>query len=386
MSEITFNTWGVIALFFAGTFLLTYILIPIIIDVAKFNNFVDNPNGRSSHKNSTPTLGGVAFFVALIIAFFFLNNWNTSNLTIHIIPGLTILFLTGLKDDLVVLSPASKLSAQIIAIVFLLSNGLMRISGFNGFLGIEEVPFYIMHPISMFIILTIINAFNLIDGIDGLASIIGSVISFVYAAIFYYLGLYYFSLLSVVSLAMLLAFLRFNLSHKKKIFMGDTGSLITGFIISIFTIRFLALSPDKLETLPFHLDNVPFIAMAVLIVPLFDLTRVFTIRIFNKKNPFKPDRKHTHHVLIDLGLSHRKTSLLMGVFNILFIGVFFILGTNFNNLVLFIFFLSTVLIILYILYRLDFSFSNIKKRISRKKKVESIKMKLFPKNAKEKKI
>jgi UDP-N-acetylmuramyl pentapeptide phosphotransferase/UDP-N-acetylglucosamine-1-phosphate transferase len=375
--EITFNIWGIFVLFFIGTFLLTYIIIPIIIDVAKYNNYVDNPNGRSSHKNVTPTLGGLSFFVALIIAFFFLDKWNSSNLTIHIIPGLTILFLTGLKDDIVVLSPASKLSAQIIATVFLLSNPEMHMLGFNGFLGIETIPYYLMYPISAFIILTIINAFNLIDGIDGLASTIGSIISLVYAAIFYYLELYYLAILSIVTLAMLLAFLRFNLSFKKKIFMGDTGSLITGFMISIFTIRFLALSPEKLENLPFHLDNIPFIAMAVLIVPLFDLARVFTIRIFNKKNPFKPDRKHAHHILIDLGLSHKKTTLLMGVFNLLFIGLFVVLGTNFSNVTLIVIFISIVLVMLYILYRLDFSFSNLKKRILRKKKVADIKSKLF---------
>ena len=380
MPEITFNIWGIFILFFIGTFLLTYIIIPIIIDVAKFENFVDNPNNRSSHKNVTPTLGGISFYVALIIALFFLHPWDDSNLSIYIIPGLTILFLTGLKDDIVVLSPASKLSAQVIATIFLLTNSVMHIASFNGFLGIETLPYYLMYPISAFVILTIVNAFNLIDGIDGLASTIGGVISLVYAAIFYYLGLYYLAILSIVTLAMLLAFLRYNLSFKKKIFMGDTGSLITGFMISIFTIRFLALSPDKLETLPFHLGNIPFIAMAVLIIPLFDLARVFVIRIANKQSPFKPDRKHTHHILIDLGISHKIASLVMGVFNLLFIGLFFILGANYNNLVLIIFFVVIVLLMIYILYRLDFSFSNLKKRITHKKKVKSIKTKIFSKN------
>jgi len=298
-------------------------------------------------------------------------------LSIYIIPGLTILFLTGLKDDIVVISPASKLSAQIIASIFVLSNEVMQIQGLNGFLGIHEIPIIIAFPICVFIMITIINAYNLIDGIDGLASTIGGIISIVYAVVFYYLELYYFSFLGIIVLAMLLAFLRFNLSYKKKIFMGDTGSLTIGFMISIFTIRFLALTPDKLDTLPFHLDNIPFVVMAVLIVPLFDLARVFTIRLFNKKNPFKPDRNHTHHILIDLGLSHKQTSLIMGMVNLIFIFLFVILGTNFNNATLIIRFVTLVLILFYILYRLDFSFSNLKRRISRKKKVADLKSKIF---------
>ncbi len=386
MSQITFNIEGIFILFFIGVFLLTYIIIPIIIDVAEFKKYVDSPNGRSSHKKVTPTLGGVSFFVALMLALFFLNKWNVSNISIYMIPGLTILFLTGLKDDIVVLSPASKLSAQVIASIFVLSNEVMQIQGLNGFLGIGEIPIILIFPICIFIMVTIINAYNLIDGIDGLASTIGGIISIVYAVIFYYLGLYYFAMLSIVVLAMLLAFLRYNLSFKKKIFMGDTGSLIIGFMISIFTIRFLALPPDKLDILPFHLENIPFIVMALLIVPLFDLARVFTIRIFNRKNPFRPDRKHAHHILIDLGLSHKKTSVIMGLFNLFFIVLFVVLGTSFNNTTLIIIFSALVILLFYILYRLDFSFSNLKKRIARKRKVENIKSKIFPKTKKNSKI
>jgi len=386
VSEITFNIEGLFILFFIGTFLLTYIIIPIIIDVAKYKNFLDNPNGRSSHDRVVPTLGGISFFVALILAFFFLNKWNISSISIYIIPGLTILFLTGLKDDIVVLSPASKLSAQIIASIFVLSNEIMHIQGFNGFLGIGEIPILVAFPICVFIMVTIINAYNLIDGIDGLASIIGSIISIVYGVIFYYLGLYYFAFLSIIVVAMLLAFLRYNLSYKKKIFMGDTGSLIIGFMISIFTIRFLAINPVKLDTLPFHLNNIPFIVVAVLIVPLFDLARVFTIRLFNKKNPFKPDRKHAHHILIDLGISHKKASVIMGLINLIFIVLFVILGTNFNNITLIIIFSAIVLIMFYILHRLDFSFSNLKTRISHKRKVDNIKSKIFSNKKKDPKV
>lgn len=384
MDQITFNIKSLSLLFFVGTFLLTYILIPIIIDVAEYRKYVDSPNGRSSHKKTTPTLGGIAFFVAIMLAFFFLKNWNISDITIYLIPGLTILFLTGLKDDIVVLSPASKLSAQIIAAVFILANPVMQISGLNGFLGFHEIPLLIIYPLSVFLIVTIINAFNLIDGIDGLASIIGSIISIVFAIIFYYVGLYYFALFSVITVAMLSAFLRYNLSFKKKIFMGDTGSLIIGFIISIFTIRFLAIVPEKLEMLPFHLQNIPFIAISLLFVPLFDLVRVFILRLLNKKNPFKPDRKHVHHILIDMGMSHKKASIIIGIFNIIFIIFFAILGTNFNNLTLTIILIILAVALFFTLIRLDLSFSNLKKRITFKNKMQNVKEKIIPSSKKKK--
>lgn len=377
MSEVIFNIESIFLLFFIGTFFTTYVIIPMIIKVAEYKNYTDKPNGRSSHIKCVPTLGGVAFFITLILAFFFIKDWNTSNLSIYIIPGLAILFLTGLKDDIMVISPSSKLSAQILAVVFILSNSAMQIQGLNGFLGFDEIPVYVVFPISVLLMVVIINAYNLIDGIDGLASIIGIIISISFGIIFYYLELYYFSILSIMVFAMLLAFLRYNLSYDKKIFMGDTGSLIIGFMISILTIRFLAITPNNLEKLPFLKENIPFIVLAILIVPLFDLGRVFLIRILNKRNPFRPDRNHAHHILIDLGLSHPKASLLLGLFNLLFLVLFAFLAIRFKNIPLFITSFVIIFVLFYTLYRLDFSFKNLKKRVFHKKKVDDIKSKLF---------
>ena len=310
-------------LLFIGAFLLTYLTIPKIIGVVEYKRLMDNPNQRSSHSSRTPTLGGISFFYVLVFALFFIKDRAIFEETLYIIPGLTILFIVGLKDDLVVLSPGSKLIAQALAIVFVLVNPSFTIESLNGFLNIYDIPYYLYLGIAGFLMITIINSYNLIDGIDGLASMVGIVIMMIYTTIFYMSGEYFFSLISITMNACLMAFFGFNISSNKKIFMGDTGSLIVGFIISILTLKFLALKPESYEGLPFLLENAPLIAISILIVPLFDTARVFTIRIANKRGPFSPDRNHTHHVLIDYwGLSHKQASFIIGCFNLIFVVLF----------------------------------------------------------------
>ena len=225
--------------------------------------------------------------------------------------------------------------------------------------------------------ITIINAYNLIDGIDGLAASIGIVISLIYGLIFVYLDYPFFVLLCLSVIAMLAAFLRYNLSKSQKIFMGDTGSLIMGFIISVFTINFLSFKTPDLENLPVVVENLPFIAFSILIIPLFDTFRVFAIRMFNKKSPFSPDRNHMHHILIDLGLSHFKTSLILSIANILFVTIFAIVASSSKQIIL-IFLLALILIgLFYLFFMLDFKFSNLKKKVKFKKKTKELKDKII---------
>lgn len=365
-------------LFFAGAYIITYLTIPKIIGLVEYKNLMDNPNVRSSHVNKTPTLGGVAFFYTLIFSLFFLRAWSEYDEAFYLIPGLTILFIIGLKDDLVVLSPYTKLIAQIMAISFVISNESFTIYSLNGFFGIEEIPIYIYYIISGFIMLTIINAYNLIDGIDGLAAIVGIIILIIYATIFYMTKEYFFLLISLTLNGCLIAFLKYNLSNdsKERIFMGDTGSLIAGFIISTLTLKFLALSPEKFDSLPFLIENVPLIAISILIVPLFDTARVFTIRVASKRSPFSADRNHTHHILIDyFKLSHRKASFIIGGFNLIFVYLFILLGSASYNFWLATILAVTVIILGYIFFTFDYSFANLKRKIRFRKKVDKAKMK-----------
>ena len=367
---------------FIGAFLLTYLTIPKIIKVVEHKRLMDDPNHRSSHTNKTPTLGGVSFFYTLVFALFFIKNRDQFDEVMHIIPGLTILFIMGLKDDLVVISPGTKLLAQVFAIIFVLTNPSFTIYSLNGFLNINEIPYYLYLIIGGFMMLTIINSYNLIDGIDGLASIVGMVIMVIYTTIFYMSEEYFFALLSITMNASLMAFLGFNLSSDKKIFMGDTGSLIVGFVISVLTLKFLALRPVAYTDLPFLLENAPLIAISILIVPLFDTARVFAIRIANKKGPFSPDRNHTHHVLIDYwGLTHKQASFIIGCFNLMFVMLFIVLGSTAKNLGMVIMLVSVVIILGYIFFKYNYNFATLKQKILLKRKVEKIKSKVEEKGS-----
>ena len=367
--------------FFIGAFILTYFTIPKIIGVVEYKSLMDDPNKRSSHGTKTPTLGGIAFFYTLIFALFFLKNWDHFDEAIYFVPSLTILFIVGLKDDLVVLSPFTKLVAQLMAIGFILMNDSFKIDSLNGFLGIQEIPSYLYYTVGAFMMLTIINAYNLIDGIDGLAAIVGTVILILYTTIFYVTGEYFYALICLTLNGSIMAFLGYNFSATKKIFMGDTGSLIVGFIISVLTLKFLALKPTAYEELPFLLENAPLIAISILIVPLFDTARVFAIRLANKKGPFSPDRNHTHHILIDYwGLTHKQASIIIGSFNLIFVILFIIIASISKNIIVAGFLIISVVLLGYIFYRYDYSFTNLKRKILIQKKVEKIKEKIKDKS------
>ena len=222
--------------------------------------------------------------------------------------------------------------------------------------------------------LVIINSYNLIDGIDGLASIVGIVILIIYTTIFYITEEYFFALLSISLNGILMAFYGFNISSSRKIFMGDTGSLLVGFIISILTLKFLALGPQSYEGLPFLLENAPLIAIAILIVPLFDTARVFTIRVANKKSPFSPDRNHVHHVLIDFwGLSHKQASFIIGLFNLLFVTLFIVLGSTAKNLGMVVILIGAIIVLAFIFFKYNYNFTTLKQKILLKRKVQKLK-------------
>jgi UDP-N-acetylmuramyl pentapeptide phosphotransferase/UDP-N-acetylglucosamine-1-phosphate transferase len=296
---------------------------------------MDDPNERSSHLEATPNLGGIAFYVALMLSFYFTQPFDETGAVMSMIPGLTILFIVGLKDDLVVLAPLSKLIAQIAAALFLVFHYQYNIESLHGFMGIEGISIYVTVPVAVLIVVSIINALNLIDGIDGLAATVGIIMFTVFASLFYLADNHFLMLTCLVMIGTLLAFLWFNLSKTQKIFMGDTGSMIIGFMLGLMTVRLLALDVEKLAQLPFQYENLPFVVAAILIIPLFDTVRVFTLRILKKKSPFAPDRTHIHHLIIDYyQISHRRASFFIGVANFLFIALFSFLAMRTNQWVM----------------------------------------------------
>lgn len=367
------NNYLLLVILLLGSFIVTYIVMPKIIGVATYKRLMDNPNERSSHKRITPSLGGIAFYIVLVLGLYFLRPVDQADKAMAMIPGLLILFIIGLKDDLVVLGPLTKIFAQVAAISFVLIHPDFHIRDLHGFMGIQEVSTYVTIPLAAFIMLSIINAFNLIDGIDGLAAIVGIVIFTVLGVLFFLLHLPFFLGVSLIMIGSLIAFLRFNLSSDKKIFMGDTGSLLIGFIIACAVIRVFAVPSAQLSSLPFYLDNLPLVVMAILVVPFFDTARVFTIRIMNRRSPFSPDRNHIHHILIDyLKLSHKQASMAIGAVNVIFISIFILLSTSVNNYALLGITLIFLLGLTYLFYRLNFSYKNLRRRLLWRRKLKKL--------------
>jgi UDP-N-acetylmuramyl pentapeptide phosphotransferase/UDP-N-acetylglucosamine-1-phosphate transferase len=182
---------------------------------------------------------------------------------------------------------------------------------------VYQVPYWFSVAISMFTILVIINSYNLIYGIDGLAGGIGAISSFTFGLWFYNYNQIALCILAFSLFSSLLAFLVYNFSPAN-IFMGDTGSLVVGLILSVLTIEFIELSFDA-APYAFPFRSSPAMAIAILILPLADTFRIFTVRIMNKRSPFQADRNHIHHQLLDLGLTHREAALTLYLVNIGFI-------------------------------------------------------------------
>lgn len=311
---------------FLIAFAVTYYIIPKIIWVVHSRDLIDKPDYRSSHKESTPTMAGVAFFLSIISVLFFIKNQDIDNIGLNLIAAITVVFIIGLKDDLVISTPKAKTLGQLIAISALLLNDSMQTISLEGFLGLESPPTYAAIPILTFVLLGIVNAYNLIDGIDGLAATIGIVIFSGFAVLFLLIEQQFYVLVAIGFIGILLAYLRYNFSKTKKIFMGDTGSLIVGFCIAFLTARYLATSIPPTSELPFLNENKIIVVLAIISLPLFDTLRVIGVRILNKKSPFSPDRNHIHHILIDSGLKHYKASLFLAMLNVVIVGIVVLLS------------------------------------------------------------
>ena len=308
------------------------LLIPKIRNLSIKLNFSEASNNRSSHQGKVASFGGVAFFLSYIFILFFAETLDTSHVSLTLLTSVTIMFFTGLLDDMSDLSPKVKFFAQIIAVSFLMTEPDFRLLSLHGFMGIYEIPLYISVFGSMFFLLGLINAFNLIDGIDGLTGITGIIVASFYSYMFYELGYYYYLTISLATIATLLAFLRFNFSRKRKIFMGDTGSLVIGLVLGLLTFKLLALNTGAYASLSFNRQQLPLFLIGVLFVPLLDTLRVMSLRALRGVSMFKPDRNHIHHIIIDYGLSHRRASFFIGLLNLIVALIMFFVIQTFNNL------------------------------------------------------
>ncbi|MEM6846055.1 MAG: MraY family glycosyltransferase [Bacteroidota bacterium] len=308
--------WVLLSSVLLTSFFITSAVIPAVIRVAREKNLVDEPNNRSSHWQNTPSLGGVAIFASIIIVFTVASSWsNSSDFSFfQILPAIVILFFIGIKDDILVIDPAKKLLAQVGAGIIFIALTDIRVSNFYGMLGVHELSYILSFGITLFVFVVVTNAYNLIDGIDGLAGCLGIVAATAYGIYFTVTGVMWGTLLCATLVGALVGFLRFNFSKHHKIFMGDSGSLVVGFILAVLSVKFIQFneSPNT-----WYIGNAPTLAIAVLAVPLFDTLRVFSHRLMQGNSPFTPDRNHVHHLIVDNGNSHLRATIYLSVASVL---------------------------------------------------------------------
>jgi UDP-N-acetylmuramyl pentapeptide phosphotransferase/UDP-N-acetylglucosamine-1-phosphate transferase len=309
---------------FIIAFYTSYKIIPVVIRIAHLKNLVDEPNNRTSHKKAVPTLGGVGIFIGFAVAslllasYYFVPEFNS------LLLGMLVLFFLGIKDDILVLSAKKKLVGQILVAFLITFLGDVRITSFEGILGIYDIPYWPSILSSMFIFIALINAVNLIDGIDGLASGFGILTSTFFGVDFYILGHFAWAMLCFAMAGALFAFLLYNVfGNANKIFMGDTGSLVLGLFITTATLKFINI--NAVSSGPFSINFAPALAISVLVLPVFDTLRVFSIRIANGQSPFHPDKRHIHHLMLRLGFSHKASTAILLSVNAAIIGICFAL-------------------------------------------------------------
>ncbi|MEM9650228.1 MAG: MraY family glycosyltransferase, partial [Bacteroidota bacterium] len=306
-------------------FLSSIRMYPVIIYIVRSKNMMDEPGGRKIHSTQIPTLGGVGMFasfsVALIVFGIFIGLGETDLVKLLSILASTLMLLfLGVKDDLVSISPRKKLVGQLFAACIIIFLSDVRLSNFHGLLGIWELPYIASVLITLFGFVLTTNAFNLCDGIDGLAGSIALIGCCTFGFFFVQNDQALMSLTSFILIGSTLGFLRYNLSDTKKLFMGDSGSMFMGFLLFYQGVSFLEMNESAI---PLQSINAIIILLAILSFPLLDTLRVFVIRAWEKRSPFSPDRNHIHHRLINLGLTHKQSTLLIVSCNWFVIGAAF---------------------------------------------------------------
>ena len=332
--------WVKLTLGMVFSFLLTFFSIPTIVKISRRKNLMDEPGTRSSHLRKIPNLGGIAIFYSLavcasVFAFELFEIYK------FLFASLVILLYIGVMDDIVVMRAYKKLFAQIVVSALMVIGSDVRIRSFFGLFGIYELNYFFSVAISIFTFIILINAFNLIDGIDGLAGGYSIICSALFGISYFRLGEYNYPLvvLSAVIIGSVTGFLYYNLSNSRssKIFMGDTGSMILGFLLAFTAICFIDIFIDKkLPGVPrYYLQAAPSIAMAILILPIVDTLNVILVRLFNGSSPFTADKNHIHHSLLDLGLSHRRSTVYIIMYYLFIVAVaYFYRHINVNLLLL----------------------------------------------------
>lgn len=296
---------------------------PTTIRFAKRHNIVDNPNARKLQRMPVPILGGVVVYIGivagLIVLFFFVKE----TLLLWGLLAMTVLMTIGIWDDIKYLSATTRFIGEIVMVTLFILMTDVYIDDFHGLWGVDQLSPWVGIPLSVFIGVGIINAVNLIDGVDGYSSGYGMLACGMFALAFHTVWSIPMVCMAVIVTGALLPFFLHNVfGVRSKMFIGDGGTLMLGMLMVVFL--FFALSSKtncaQLEDAGICL---PAMSLAVLCVPVFDTLRVMTMRILRGKSPFRPDKTHLHHLFIDMGFAHLGAALSILLINTAIVAVWF---------------------------------------------------------------
>ncbi|MBT6448635.1 MAG: undecaprenyl/decaprenyl-phosphate alpha-N-acetylglucosaminyl 1-phosphate transferase [Flavobacteriaceae bacterium] len=300
-------------LLISTSFILSFIIIIVSQKYFLRNNYIDEINTRSSHSSLATRTGGISLFstLFLISVYFYLTGYDIYEFSI-LIP-LSILATVGLYDDIHGVDFKLKFIFQIIAAKIIIDNGLI-IDNLHGFGGLYEISRITAQLLTVFIIVAIINSINFIDGIDGLA--ISNVLLFICGFEFFAVEQTTYSNLSTILIASIIPLYYFNFRKKNKVFLGDSGSLFLGGIISIYVIT--VLTNDYIMSPEYDLHKILFV-ISILFYPIIDIIRIFFLRLIKGTSPFKPDKNHIHHLILKKINNHFLATLIITSISILFL-------------------------------------------------------------------
>ncbi|WP_425639289.1 glycosyltransferase family 4 protein [Algoriphagus yeomjeoni] len=314
-------------------FSVGFLITPILISFLKKFKIGDHPGGRKIHTAFVPSMGGISFMVASTVTMA-IWGWQFPLPDIRYLLGaILLMFIVGLRDDLVELRASRKLLGQLVAVLLVVVVADVRIKGFHGFLGIGEFNDIVSYMFSGFVLLALTNGFNLIDGLDGLAGTIAAISLSCLGGWFLIQGVESYALISFTFLGGVLAFLAFNW-HPAKLFMGDTGSLTLGFTLGTLILGFMGINEGLPQGAFLKFESTFAAGVALMMFPLYDMGRVFIRRISQGKRPMSPDKSHVHHFLMRIGLKHNQVALLLGGLQLGIIVLVFFMKDYSDNLVL----------------------------------------------------
>ena len=327
----------------AVSVLLSGFILPKIILIAFRRKLFDQVDERKVHRGVVPRLGGISFFPSMLFALCMVLGFDMRFQRIDISPflgpavmplmfvicSILLMYLVGIADDLVGVRYRAKFVFQIISALLILISG-MGIYGLDGFLWIWQMPTALVWIITTLTVIYVVNAFNLIDGIDGLASGLAVICLLFYTVVFYSTGQYVWMMFSGVTLGTLIPFFIFNVFGKvekhSKIFMGDTGSLTIGLTIAVLFIS--VVGSDMAADL--KKPNMLITGMAPIIIPCLDVVRVFIHRVRRGRSPFLPDKCHIHHKLLALGMGQTKALITILLVDVAFVVCDYLCASSVN--------------------------------------------------------